>query len=58
MIMNYNINEACKIIGISRSMFYKILKSDNPPPIIKIGSRTLINNESLTNWLKKLENKK
>ncbi len=54
---NYNINDACKVIGISRAMLYKLIKEKRGPKITKIGNRSFILSYSLDSWLKQMEKK-
>lgn len=54
-MQNYSVKEACKILGISRSMLYKLIKENKAPKIMKIGTRSLISYEALQVWLKQCE---
>jgi predicted DNA-binding transcriptional regulator AlpA len=55
MSRNLNINEACKIAGISRAMLYKLLKLKKGPRITKIGRRSFVSSDALETWLKQME---
>ena len=52
---SFNVNEFCFQENISRSMFYKILKLGLGPKILKVGRRTLITEQSASDWRKKME---
>ena len=54
-IQVYNIETFCHSHGISRALFYKLLKNGRAPKIIKAGRRTLISNEAATEWRKNME---
>lgn len=47
--------EAAKMLGIGRSMIYKLLSLGQIPKPIKIGSRSLWSVEQLKNWIKNNE---
>jgi predicted DNA-binding transcriptional regulator AlpA len=51
----FTIEEFCKAYGISRALYYKLLKSGQGPRIAKIGSKTLISGESAAEWLRARE---
>lgn len=52
---SFSVNEFCFQENISRSMFYKICKLGLGPKILKVGSRTLITEQSAAEWRKKME---
>lgn len=52
---NHDINEVCKISGISRAMLYKQIKLKRGPKITKIGRRSFVSSENLAAWLKQME---
>ena len=41
--------------GISRAMFYKLLKAGTGPKIMKVGERTLISSEAAAEWRRRME---
>jgi predicted DNA-binding transcriptional regulator AlpA len=51
----FTIEEFCKSYGISRALYYKLLKTGNGPRIAKIGSKTLIGDEAANEWLRARE---
>ena len=50
-----SIDSFCHRNGISRAMFYKLLKAGKGPRIMKIGSRTLISAEAAADWRRSME---
>lgn len=46
----YSVQGFCDAHGISRGMFYKLLKDGLAPRFFKVGSRTLISNEDAQKW--------
>jgi predicted DNA-binding transcriptional regulator AlpA len=48
----FTIQEFCKAYGISRALYYKLLKAGEGPRIAKIGSKTLISDEAAAKWLR------
>ena len=51
----FSIDEFCSTHGISRAMFYKILKEGTGPRTMRVGSRTLISDEASTDWRRQME---
>jgi predicted DNA-binding transcriptional regulator AlpA len=51
----FTIEEFCKAYGISRALYYKLLKAGEGPRIAKIGSKTLISDEAAADWLRARE---
>lgn len=51
----HSIKEFCKKFSISRSMFYKLKRNNKGPRLMKIGRRTLISSDAITEWQKTLE---
>lgn len=49
------VSEALAVLKISRSTFYRLRKSGDGPPIVKLGKRTLIREASLIAWIAKRE---
>jgi predicted DNA-binding transcriptional regulator AlpA len=50
-----SVNEFCAEHGVSRSLFYSLLKRDEAPHIMKVGRRTLISAEAAAEWRKRME---
>lgn len=51
----FSIDEFCSAHGISRAMFYKILKEGTGPRTMRVGSRTLISDEASADWRRQME---
>jgi len=51
----YSVRELCSLLGISRALFYKLRQDGRGPDVIKLGRRTLITNEALQAWRRRLE---
>jgi predicted DNA-binding transcriptional regulator AlpA len=51
----FTLNGLCEAHGISRAMFYKLLKAGQAPRLAKVGSKTLITNEAAAEWLRARE---
>ncbi len=52
----YSIAEFCEAHGISRSLFYILLKKNLTPKLMKVGKRTLISQEAAAEWRREMEN--
>lgn len=50
-----SVNQFCTANGISRSMFYKLMRQGEAPRIMKVGRRTLVTAEAAAEWRKSLE---
>jgi hypothetical protein len=50
-----SIDEFCVSHGISRALFYKILSQGCGPRVMKVGTRTLISEESAAAWRRQCE---
>lgn len=57
MTKNFSVNEFCANEGISRSMFYKLLKLNLGPRIHKIGRLTKISFHAAEEWRTEMEQK-
>ena len=44
-------SEAARYLGISLRWFEGLLKSSNPPPAFKLGSRWLFRKDDLDRWM-------
>ena len=51
----FTLNKFCETHGISRAMFYKLLKAGQAPRFAKIGSKVLITTEAADEWLRARE---
>lgn len=51
----YSVHEFCIAHGITRVMFYKMLKDGRGPKIMKVGTRTLISLEAASDWRRQCE---
>ncbi len=51
----YDINDFCEAQNISRSMFYKLIKQDKAPRLMKVGRKTLITSEAAEEWQQQME---
>jgi predicted DNA-binding transcriptional regulator AlpA len=51
----FTLNGFCEAHGISRAMFYKLLKVGQAPRLAKVGSKILITNEAAVEWLRARE---
>ena len=52
----YAIKDVCNIASIGRTKIYELIKTGELKTI-KIGSRTLVTQSALDNWIKRLEKK-
>ncbi|MCC8963755.1 helix-turn-helix domain-containing protein [Bradyrhizobium sp. Pear76] len=50
----YTVPEFCQILGISRALFYKMVKQGKGPRLMKIGSLTRISAEALQDFKKRM----
>jgi predicted DNA-binding transcriptional regulator AlpA len=48
----FTLNGFCEAHGISRAMFYKLLKAGQAPRVAKVGSKVLITSEAAAEWLR------
>lgn len=53
----YSIDDFCFMHGISRTLFYKLLKQKKGPDVMKVGRRTLISVEAAQRWREKFTEK-
>ncbi len=51
----YSVTEFCREHGISRGLFYQLLKEGRGPRVIKAGRRTLISREAAEDWRRRME---
>ena len=51
----FSVDEFCQAHGISRGLFYKLVKEGRGPAIIKLNTRTLISREAAEKWLRRME---
>ena len=57
-ILAFTVNEFCKLHGISRSLFYDLIKNKEGPAIMKARGRTLISAEAAADWRRAMEQAK
>ncbi len=50
-----SVEEFCREHGISRALFYRLLREDRGPAIMKVGRRTLISREAAEQWRRRME---
>ncbi len=55
MSVTYSVQDFCHEHGISRGLFYKLLRQGLGPNIIKVGRRTLISQEAAREWRRRME---
>jgi predicted DNA-binding transcriptional regulator AlpA len=51
----YSVAEFCREHGISRGLFYSLLRDGRGPRVIKAGRRTLISHEAAEEWRRVME---
>ena len=51
----FTLNGFCEAHGISRAMFYKLLKAGQAPRVAKVGSKVLITSDAAAEWLRARE---
>ena len=51
----YSVSEFCREHGISRGLFYQLLKDGKGPKTMKLGRRTLISREAAEDWSRRME---
>jgi predicted DNA-binding transcriptional regulator AlpA len=51
----YSVAEFCRQHGISRGLFYTLLRDGRGPRTMKLGSRTLITAEAAAEWRQRME---
>ncbi len=55
MKSTYSVNEFCHEHGISRGLFYRLLRDGQGPATMKVGRRTLISREAAEEWRRRME---
>ncbi len=55
MTATYSVTDFCREHGISRGLFYQLLKEGRGPRVIKAGRRTLISREAAEDWRRRME---
>ena len=55
MSLTYSVAEFCREHGISRGLFYRLLREGRGPRVIKAGRRTLISREAAEEWRRRME---
>ena len=51
----YSVDEFCETHGISRGLYYKLVKDGRGPEIMKLNTRTLISREAGEEWRRRME---
>ena len=51
----FSVTEFCREHGISRGLFYILLRDGRGPRIMKAGRRTLISHEAAAEWRERME---
>jgi predicted DNA-binding transcriptional regulator AlpA len=51
----FSIEEFCRAHGISRAMFFKIMKEGTGPRTMLVGSRRLVSDEAAADWRRQME---
>jgi predicted DNA-binding transcriptional regulator AlpA len=52
----YPISEAVCLMGISRSLLYRLISEGAGPKVLKIANRTLVPHEELVRWVEEVQN--
>lgn len=55
MTATFSVAEFCREHGISRGLFYSLLREGRGPRVIKAGRRTLISREAAADWRRRME---
>ncbi len=55
MRRNYDIEETCEILNISKQFLYKLWRMGKGPRITKIGRRTFVSSIAIEDYLASLE---
>ncbi len=55
MSATYSVRDFCREHGISRGLFYRLLREGRGPRVIKAGRRTLISQEAAEEWRRRME---
>ena len=51
----FSVQQFCAAHGLSRAMFYILLRDVRAPTVMKIGRRTLISAEAAADWRRRME---
>lgn len=51
----FSVNQFCAAHGISRALYYVLLKDGRAPRVMKVGRRALITNEAAAEWRQRME---
>ncbi len=55
MTATYSVRDFCREHGISRGLFYRLLREGRGPRVMKVGRRTLISREAAEDWRRRME---
>lgn len=50
----FSVAQFCEAHGISRGLFYRLLKLGDGPDVMKVGDRLLISTEAAEAWRRKM----
>jgi excisionase family DNA binding protein len=50
-----SVSDVTEKLGVSKGLFYKLVRSGRGPVLTKLGERTLVSKANLTDWLEKSE---
>jgi hypothetical protein len=48
----FSVDQFCRFVGISRTLFYAVQRQGNGPALTRIGRRVLIAKDTANEWLK------
>ena len=51
----YSVREFCELSGISRGLFYALLRDGKGPHVMKLNRRTLISEQAASEWRLRME---
>ena len=51
----FSVKQFCTAHGISRALFYILLKEGSGPRVMRVRGRTLISNEAAKDWQRQME---
>jgi hypothetical protein len=55
MVKIFSVSDFCREHGISRGLFYNLVREGRGPQVIKAGRRTLISHEAAEQWRREME---
>ncbi len=51
----FSVREFCEVYGISRSLFYAMIKEGQGPVTMKVRGRRLVSRQSAADWRRRME---